>query len=338
MTSSLRILVLGGTSWVGGAVADEAVRRGHHVTCLARGQSGAVPEGAEHVVGDRWHPDAYAAVAARSWDGVVDVSWQPELVRSALTALASSARHWIYVSSISVYPDQRTVGADESAAVVEPFDGHGEVGREAYAQAKVSCETSTIAALGADRVCVARAGLIAGYGDRSDRFGYWPHRFARAGTRSVLVPPVESPVQVIDVQDLATWLVDVAERRTAGTFDAVGERHTVRSVLDACAAATRTDPALVEASDDWLLVSGVEPWAGPDSLPLWLPRDEYGGHATRSGTAARAAGLRLRPLLDTVTASLRWEKELGLARTRAAGLSDARENELLRALGSSSVS
>lgn len=332
MTSTLRLLVLGGTSWLGGAVAAEAVRRGHAVTCLARGVSGAVPDGAELIAADRWAPGAYDAVAGRSWDGVVEVSWQPELVRSALGALAAAAAHWTYVSSISVYPDHRTVGADESAAVVAPWEGEGEVGREEYAGAKVSCETSTVAALGDDRVCVARAGLIAGYGDRSDRFGYWPRRFARAGSRPVLVPSVGTPVQVIDVEDLAIWLVDVAERRTAGTFDAVGQRHTLSAVLDACATVTQTDPPLVEATDNWLLSSGVEPWAGPESLPLWLPRPDYGGHAARSGVAARTAGLAPRPLLDTVSASLRWEAEVGLDRARSAGLTDVRHDELLRAL------
>ena len=334
MTGSQRLLVLGGTSWLGGAVAGEAVRRGHAVTCLARGVSGSVPDGAELVAADRWSPGAYDGVAGRVWDSVVEVSWQPALVRSAVGALAPTSAHWTYISSISVYPDHRSVGADEAAPVVPPWDGAGEVGREDYAGAKVSCETSTLAALGSDRVCVARAGLIVGYGDRSDRFGYWPRQFARAAGRPVLVPPVDTPVQVIDVEDLAGWLVDVAERRVAGTFDAVGERHTLGAVLAACATASRTDPPLVEASDDWLVSRGVEPWAGPDSLPLWLPRDEYGGHAARSGVAARAEGLTPRPLLDTVAASLSWETELGLDRDRSAGLTDVRHDELLRDLAS----
>src|SRR5512139_3570353 len=174
MTERFRVLVLGGTSWLGGAVASLAVERGHRVTCLARGDSGTVPVGASHVRSDRWAPGAYDEVADRDWDAVVDVSWQPELVRSALDALAHRTRHWVYVSSISVYADHATPDADESAPVVDPWSGSGEVGLEAYGGAKVSCETSCRTALDSERLLVARGGLIVGYGDRSDRFGYWP--------------------------------------------------------------------------------------------------------------------------------------------------------------------
>lgn len=327
----LRFLVLGGTSWLGGEVAGVARERGHAVTCLARGESGPVPAGVTHVKADRREPGAYDAVADRTWDVVLDVSWQPDQVRSALAALSSRAVHWVYVSSLSVYADASVPGADESAPVLEAWAGEGEADIEAYGPAKVSCETSCREAVAADRLLVARAGLIAGYGDRSDRFGYWPARLTEAGDPEtmVLVPPLDSPVQVIDVVDLARWLVDAAEQRLGGVFDAVGEQVTFEDVISACAVATGTEPLLAEPDEQWLVDQGVTPWMGPDSLPLWLPRAEYAGLMARTGSAARAAGLVPRPLGETVAAALRWEVEQGLDRSRKAGLSVERENTLL---------
>ena len=289
-----------------------------------------MPVGATHVRSDRWAPGAYDEVADRDWDAVVDVSWQPEHVRSALDALAKRTRHWVYVSSISVYADHATPGADESATVVDPWAGSGEVGLEAYGGAKVSCETSCRTALDSERLLVARSGLIVGYGDRSDRFGYWPARFARAvDSEEILAAPPDTSVQVIDVVDLAGWLVDSAERQTAGTFDAVGQSGTFAELADTCGAVTGTRPALVDPGEAWLQTVGVEPWAGPESLPLWLPPG-YDGHSRRSGRAARDAGLVTRPLRDSVADALRWETECGLNRPRKAGLSLEREAELLR--------
>ena len=243
MTAPFRLLVLGGTSWLGGAVAALAVERGHHVTCLARGESGTVPAGATHVRADRWSPGAYRGVSNQDWDAVLDVSWQPELVRAALTALASRSRHWVFVSSISAYANHATPDADESAGLLEAWPGGGEAGVEAYGSAKVSCETSCRALMADDRLLIARAGLIVGYGDRSDRFGYWPTRFARASDGDeVLAPPPGMADQVVDVVDLACWLLDAAERRLAGTLDAVGPAVTFTDVLAACADVTGVDP------------------------------------------------------------------------------------------------
>lgn len=334
MTSSHRILVLGGTSWLGGTVARIAVALGAEVTCLARGESGSVPEGARHVVADRWQADAYAGVADAEWDAVLDVSWQPALVRSALAALAGRTGHWTYVSSCSVYRDWTMVLPDETAPLVDPWTGTGAVGVEDYPGAKVACENAVMAAVPAERLLVARAGLIAGYGDRSDRFGYWPARFARDSDEdTVLVPPKHTDAQVIDVDDLAGWLVRCGVEGTASVVDAVGEPLSMAELLAACAAVTGHDPRLVEGSDAWLLEHGVAPWMGPESLPVWLPRGPDGDLLNRRNDKARSAGLVPRPLTDTVTAALAWERELGLERTdRRAGLSRGRERELLAAL------
>jgi len=328
------LLVLGGTAWLGRTVASVATARGHDVTCLARGEAGPPADGVQLVRADRREDGAYDEVAGRDWDAVLDVSWQPDLVRSALAALGPRAGSWLYVSSCSVYSDDRTPDTDESAPVHEPWAGTGTATVEDYGPAKVACEQAVLEAVGPERALLARAGLIGGRGDGSDRFGYWPARVARMQSEGevLLAPPMDLAVSVIDVEDLATWLVDAAEQGVAGTFNALGDAVPFEQVLHACVQASGHEPVAAETSDAWLAEQGVEPWAGPESLPLWIPREEYGGFASRSNAAAKSAGLRLRPLAETTAAALAWERELGLERERRAGLSRDRELALLTAL------
>ncbi len=329
----MRILVLGGTAWLGGEVARRALERGHSVTCLARGQAGPAPVGATFVASDRGLPTAYGQVGGQDWDLVLDVSWQPGQVRGALEALADRAQHWVYVSSGSVYADHSAPGQDESGPLLPPFEG-SEATREEYGAAKVACEQLCTEAVG-DRLLVARAGLIGGYGDRSDRFGYWPGRMALAARDGgpVLVPAEQdAPVQVVDVGDLARWLVDAGAGGLTGTFDAVGPRHTLAQALEAARAAAGYTGPLVPAPSRWLQQQEVEEFMGPRSLPLWLADPDWAGFSARSGAAASEAGLSSRPLADLAADSLRWELELGLDRSRQAGLSRAEELDLLAAL------
>lgn len=325
------ILVLGGTAWVSGEVARLALAQGHRVTCLARGSSGDVPDGATLVRADRGEPGAYDGLGERSWDLVVDVSRQPLHVATAVAALAGRTRHWVFVSTASVYADDSVPGQDESAAVHEPWSGSGLAPPEEYGPAKVACERALLEAV--PGALVARAGLIVGYGDRSDRFGYWPTRFARAvdGER-VLVPPPSDPCQVVDVADLAAWLLSCGLTGTGGVMNAVGPVRTLGDVVEAARRVTGSRARPVVGSGPWLEDQGVEPWMGPESLPLWLPLPQYAGHPTRDRSRAVAAGLGSRPLEETVADALRWEQELGLDRPRAAGLSRAREQELLALL------
>ncbi|RYU10237.1 NAD-dependent epimerase/dehydratase family protein [Nocardioides iriomotensis] len=335
------LLVLGGTSWLGGAVARHARDAGHDVTCLARGSSGSVPDGVTWVTGDRDDPAAaYTEVASRDRDAVVDVARQPVHVRGALDALAARAGHWLFVSTCSVYADNGTPGADESAALHEPWVGPDPLALapdEEYGPAKVACEQAVLAAR--PDALVARSGLIVGYGDRSDRFGYWPARFARAAGSphrdvdgEVLLAPRDQALQVVDVEDFAAWLVRCAADRTGGVVNAMSPSLTLGDLYDACAAALDgPPPAAAEPSDGWLQGREVTPWMGPDSLPLWLPQPEYAGFMTRDVAAAEQAGLTFRPLAEIVRASLAWERERGLDRDRRAGLTPAYEAELVTA-------
>jgi nucleoside-diphosphate-sugar epimerase len=299
---------------------------------LARGVSGSAPDDVRWVRADRAAPRAYDAVAGQDWDDVVDVSWQPGQVRSALRALGPRARHWTYVSSCSVYADHGTPGADESVPLLPALDGDV-AGADSYGEAKAACEQACVEQVG-DRLLAARCGLIGGYGDRSDRFGYWPARFARAARDggAVLVPDEpDLPTQTIDVRDLAEWLVRAGEAGTTGAMNTVGAQHSFDEVLQAAREASGAQGVEVTTLPSaWLRAQEVEEYMGPRSLPLWIVEPGWEGFSSRNGTKALAAGLTHRPLADLMSASLGWERELGLDRDRRSGLSPAEEHELLR--------
>lgn len=327
--TEMKLLVLGGTAWLGHQICREATERGHVVWCLARGESGTAPDGATLIHADRRAEGAYDEVRSRGWDAVIDVAWQPGLVRSALTALSDHACQWIYISSCSVYASHGIRGADESADLLKPTD-KDEVGLDLYGPAKVACELACRSSLDS-KLLIARSGLIGGPGDTSDRAGYWVARAARDQHAPMLVPDSpECVTQVIDVRDLATWLVDCVETRTVGTYDAVGQVMALDEWIDLSRSIGGHTGAVIRASDRWLLTEGVEEFMGPGSLPLWLGDPEWQGFCARAGEAAVSAGLRRRPAGETITDTLMWERELGLNRPRKSGISAERETELLR--------
>lgn len=327
------LLVLGGTAWLGGAVASAAAPA-HDVVCLARGESGTVPSGVRLVRADRAHADAYDVLGDATWDLVVDVTRHPGHARGALAALSERAAHWVFVSSASVYARHDIPGADESSALLPPLEGDVAT-PEQYGEAKVACEAAVLAARGADSL-IARSGLIVGAGDPSERFGYWPGRFAQAAVdgRPVLVPErTDRRVQWVDVADLATWILEAGLAGTTGVCTAIGPVTTLQSVLDGAAQVSGFSGAVVTASDAALAAAGVREFMGPRSLPLWISDPESQAFMDRSGAAAAARGLRHRPLQDCLCDALRWERRLGLARVRTrAGLDREDERAVIAAL------
>lgn len=321
------VLVLGGTGWLSGRIAQRWADAGATVACLARGGR-AAPSGTTLVAADRNAPDAYAEVARRDWDEVVDISSDPEHVAAALDALGQRTRHWTYVSTVSVYASSDEPGQDEGAELLEPAaDGE----EEDYGRAKARAEASVRSVMGF-RAAVVRPGLIVGPGDPTDRFGYWVARLALAGDGEVLIPDAEGRgAQVIDVDDLADFVQAIGRERWTGVVNAVGDPVPLGQLLAEAREVAGHTGALVPAGDPWLEEHGVAYWMGPRSLPLWLPAG-MAGFWTRSHAAYRLLGGRLRPLRDTLERTLADERDRGLDRERRAGLTRAGELELLHEL------
>lgn len=316
------VLVLGGTGWLSERIARTWTDHGARVTCLSRG-SRATPAGVTLVRGDRDRPGAYADVAG-DWDHVVDISSRAEHVAAAVAALGAHARQWTYISSMSVYSDDVTVGADESApvhAAAAPGDDYD------YAAEKVAAEAQ-VRTLD-DRALIVRPGLIVGDGDPSDRFGYWAAAFARAGDDPVVLPPTQGrSAQVIDVDDLAAYVVTASATGVRGAVNAIGDRRPLRDVLLQIRETAGHRGETVVAGEEWLIDHGVEYWVGERSLPLWLPADMT-GFMTRSNAEFYRTGGVLRPLGDTIARVVADELARGVDRERRAGLTRAEEVVLL---------
>jgi 2'-hydroxyisoflavone reductase len=283
----MRLLVLGGTKFLGRHAVAHALAQGHEVTTFTRGQTNPelFPE-AEHLTGDR--DGGLDALRDREWDGVVDTSgYVPRVVRQSAELLRAAVQRYVFVSTISVYAEPE-----------ELEDSSTEDIQQHYGALKRACERVVEEVYG-DRSARVRAGLIVGPYDPTDRFTYWPRRLAAGG--DVLAPgdPLQ-PLQVIDARDLAAWLVRLALEGPGGTFDATGEQTTLGSVLERL----RGGSQLVWVDGQRVLDAGVQPWM---ELPLWLPPDAW-ELMERDVSAAVAAGLAYRPLEETARDTHEWDR------------------------------
>ncbi|WLW55618.1 NAD-dependent epimerase/dehydratase family protein [Streptomyces sp. YU58] len=316
----MRLLLLGGTEFVGRAVAEAALGRGWDVTVFHRGRH-APPAGVRSLHGDRTAPDGLAALAGTGgeegregrgeggWDAVVDTwSAAPHVVRDAARLLRGRAGRYVYVSSSSVYTWPRAVGADEDAPVVE--GAAADAGQTDYARDKRGGELAAVESFGADRSLLVRAGLILGPYENIGRLPWWLNRIARGGP--VLASgPRDLPLQYIDVRDLAEWILDGVERGSSGPYNLVGPpgHATMGTLLDACMRATGSTADLRWTDPDAILDAGIEPWL---HLPVWLPpaSEAYGALHTADISRALATGLRTRPVDQTVTDTWTWLQTL----------------------------
>jgi 2'-hydroxyisoflavone reductase len=321
----VKLLLLGGTRFLGRHIVDAAISHGHEVVLFNRGLTNPelYPE-LERVTGDR--DGGLSALRARTFDGVIDTSgYVPRIVRQSAELLSELCGFYAFISSISVYPDGTPAGFDERSPVGELDDPASEDVAADYGPLKVACERVVQESF-PDRCLQVRAGLIVGPHDPTGRFTYWVTRVAAGG--EVLAPaPAGAPVQFIDARDLAAWTVGMVEGSRPGVFNVTGpaQRLTFGELMAACARATDSDARFTWVDPGFLLERGVEPWS---ELPLWLPGTEGEGMLQANIDKAAAAGLRFTPLEQTVRDTREWEDALGEV-PGDAGMAPARESDLL---------
>ncbi|CUW28026.1 NAD-dependent epimerase/dehydratase family protein [Streptomyces reticuli] len=302
----MRLLVLGGTEFVGRAVVEAALGRGWEVTVFHRGRHPA-PDGVRSLHGDRTAPDGLAALAAdrgAGWDAVVDTwSAAPRAVQETARLLRGRAGRYAYVSSRSVYVWPWPRGGTEDAPLVE---GAADAGATNYAADKRGGELAAVDAFGAADSLLVRAGLILGPYENVGRLPWWLTRIARGGP--VLAPgPRDLPLQYVDVRDLAAWLLGALERGLSGPYDLVSPpgHTTMGELLQACLRVTGADAELRWTDPEPILQAGIEPWT---QLPVWVPpgSEMYDAVHGADVSPAVATGLVCRPVDETVADTWRW--------------------------------
>lgn len=340
----MKVLILGGTVFVGRHLVEAALQRGHEVTLFHRGVHQAdFSAPIEQLQGDR--RGDLAALQGRQWDVVIDTNgYVPSVVKASAQLLAESARQYIFISSSSVYSDCSVLNIDESGPVETLMPEQVQAAEQlvpatdaviaftygsGYGPLKALCE-QTLEATMPGRVLSIRAGLIVGPYDYSDRFTYWPTRIARGG--EVLAPGrPKRPIQLIDVRDLAAWTIRMAENEQMGIYNAVSPASalSMQHFLDTCNSVGSNHASFTWINDSFLLEHGAEPWS---EIPLWLPENDESmrGFFSFNVQKALAAGLTFRPLAETISATLAWDTQRPASIKRRAGLDPSKEAHLLQ--------
>ena len=335
----LRILILGGTGFTGPYQVRYALARGHKITLFNRGRRPQDwPADVEELTGDRDKGDL-KSLEGREWDVCIDNPTSvPFWVRDAGKVLAGKVKHYIFISTVSVYTDSSKPGRDETTPTATY--GGEDVMAETTATLRANFNLYGPLKAASEReaekqfpgiTTVIRPGLIVGPGDETDRFTYWPVRIARGG--EVLVPPAGDPVQIIDARDLAEWTIRLAEQRNFGIFNACGpaDELSMGAMAEGIRKVTGSEAKLTFVTTEFLEKQGVAPWA---DLPVWVPGQGDSAGFGRTGIAkAIKAGLSFRPLATTTTDTLAWFNALPAERRAKlrAGISAERETELLKA-------
>lgn len=332
----LRILILGGTGFIGPNQVEYALARKHNVTLFNRGKTNATlfPK-VPRIIGDRNVAGGHDGLKKGTWDVVIDnPTRNPLWVRGAGEALKGRVGQYIFVSTISVFSDNSIIGMDESGPLHKPGDPSVWASNDGanYGPNKVQCELDAKAQFGEDKVTIVRPGLIVGPGDLSDRFSYWPVRIDKGG--EILAPGTPNDaVQYIDAEDLGQWMVRVAENHTIGTFNATGPKSptNIAEMLYGIKAVTSSDAHFTWVAADFLVENQVRAWS---DMPVWMPpTGRTAGFMSVNCSKAFAAGLTVRPLADTAKHTLDWYKTRPAAEQEKAraGLAPEKEKTVLAA-------
>ena len=330
----MNILIIGGTKFLGRHLVDSALARGHTVTLFNRGKTnpGLFPQ-VETILGDREYD--IAKLAGRAWDAVIDVAgYVPRIVRLSATGLERAAGRYVFISSISVYPDAilNKTGIDENDPVGKIEDETiEEITGESYGPLKALCEKTARDIFGDERALIIRPGLIVGPNDPTDRFTYWPMRVARGG--EVLAPEKPNvPVQIVDVRDLSEFIIKMIEEKASGIYNATGPDYelSLGAMLEACKEVSGSDATFTWAAVDFLKQNNVAEWS---DMPVWIPDNaESAGFSRVDVSKAIKAGLKFRALNDTIRDTIDWAKTRPADHEWRAGLKPEREQELLKLL------
>jgi 2'-hydroxyisoflavone reductase len=329
----MNILIIGGTKFLGRHLVESALARGHELTLFNRGKTNPnlFPQ-VETIIGDREHD--IGKLSGREWDAVIDTcGYMPRIVRLSAQSLERSVRRYVFISSISAYDESifRKIGIDESDPVGKLQDeAVEEVTGETYGPLKALCE-KIVQEIYGDRTLIIRPGLIVGPHDPTDRFTYWPLRVARGG--DVLTPEKPAvPVQIIDVRDLADFIIKLIEDHASGIYNATGPDYelTLGAMLEACKQVSGSDARFKWASVEFLEQNNVAAWS---DMPVWVPdNEENAGFSRVDISKAIHAGLKFRPLEETVRDTLAWANTRPANHELRAGLEAEREEELLKML------
>jgi len=327
----MKILILGGTRFLGRHLVDAALAAGHEVTLFNRGNTNpTLFPNVETVQGDRERD--IEKLSGREWDAVIDVAgYLPRIVRLSAQALEKGVKRYVYISSISAYAGFQKVGINESDPVGKLEDESVEqITEETYGPLKALCE-KTVQEIYGDRALILRPGLIVGPYDPTDRFTYWPMRVKRGGDMITPDRP-DTPIQIIDVRDLAEFIIKLIEENASGIYNATGPdtELSLGNMLDTCKRVTGSVAAFHWTSVEFLKEHEVAPWS---DMPVWIPdTDEDAGFSRVDVSKAVNAGLKFRPLEETIRDTIAWADTRPDDHEWRAGLNPDKERVLLTLL------
>jgi 2'-hydroxyisoflavone reductase len=327
----MKILILGGTKFLGRHLVDAALATGHEVTLFNRGKTNpALFPNVETIIGDR--ETDLDRLAGREWDAAIDVAgYLPRIVRMSVEALKESVKKYVFISSISVYPEFKKIGINEECPVGKIEDETvEEINGETYGPLKALCE-KTVQEIYGDRTLIVRPGLIVGPYDPTDRFTYWPMRVTRGG--DIITPDKpQTPIQIIDVRDLSEFIVKLIENNASGIYNATGPDHELMlgEFLDVCKQVSGSVATFHWASAEFLKEHEVAPWS---DMPVWIPdTEEDAGFSRVDISKAIDAGLKFRPLEHTIRDTIQWAQMRPRDHEWRAGLNTTKEQILLTLL------